>query len=158
MSIQLTGPDVIDLAVQTETRGETFYRGAIAKADTQDAKALFTYLADEEVRHREVFEGLSAQIVFTEVDSTTWEDAIGYIEAAVDREFFVSDAPIRAIPVGDTVEEMIKQAIDFEKQTLLFFYGLRDLVQPSNRLLIDRIIDEEKDHVRRLAAMLNPTD
>lgn len=154
MSIQLSGADIIDLAVQTEVRGEKFYRQAVEKADRSDAKELFTYLADEEVRHKETFEGLSSQIVVTQMDPETWEDAIGYIEATVDREFFDRKAPIRAIPVADSVPEMVRQAIEFEKQTLLFFYGVRDLVQPANRPLIDRIIDEEKSHVRRLSAML----
>ncbi|MBM3188879.1 MAG: hypothetical protein FJZ90_09175 [Chloroflexi bacterium] len=158
MSIQLTGADVIDLAVQTELRGERFYREAIRKADSAEAKDLFTYLADEEVRHKQVFEGLGGQIVLTQTDVTSWEEAMGYIQAIVDREFFDKDAPIRAIPVAQNVPDMVRQAIDFEKQTLLFFYGLRDLVQPANRPLIDQIMEEEKSHVRRLSAMLRTAD
>ena len=124
------------------------------KADAKQAKELFIYLADEEVRHKKVFEGLSAAIVMTEIDSTTWEEAMEYIEATVDREFFDDTAPIRTVPAGATIPDMLRQAIEFEKQTLLFFYSLRDLVQPPNRPLIDEIIGEEKSHVRRLAVML----
>jgi len=57
------------------------------------------------------------------------------------------------IPAGSTVREMIERAITFEQQTLLFFYTLRDLVQPVNRALVDSIVSEERSHVRRLAAM-----
>ena len=49
---------------------------------------------------------------------------------------------------------MVRKAIDFEKDTLLFFYGLRDLVQPVNQRLVDGIIGEEKKHIRELAAIL----
>lgn len=45
-------------------------------------------------------------------------------------------------------------AMGFEKETLLFFYNLRDLVTDRDRETISRIIDEEKSHVRRLAGML----
>jgi len=155
MSIQLTGADVIDLAVQTEIRGEKFYREAMGQADRADARSLFGYLAQEEVRHKQVFQGLSPSIVVTEIDPTTWDDVVEYIHATVDSAFFrQTDAPIRLIPQGATVNDMVRMAMNFEKQTLLYFYTLRDLVQPSNRPLIDKIVDEEKSHIRRLAAWL----
>lgn len=154
MSIQLTGADVIDLAVQTEMRGERFYRQAFDKADGQEARDLFAYLADQEVEHKRVFQGLSSAIVLTEMDATAWDEALGYIAATVDQAFFTPDGAIQAVPLGETTADMLQQAIGFEKQTLLFFFELCDLVQAPNRPLIDRIIGEEKDHIRRLAAML----
>jgi len=155
MSIQLTGADVIDLAVQTEIRGERFYREAMAKSDRSDARSLFEYLAQEETRHKQVFEGLSPSIVITALDPTTWDEAVQYIQATVDSAFFSrSDAPIRLIPQSASVEDMVRMAMNFEKQTLLYFYTLRDLVQPANRPLIDTIVDEEKSHIRRLVAWL----
>jgi rubrerythrin len=115
---------------------------------------LFTYLADEELRHKQLFESLSGAIVFTEIDPTTWEEAIEYIAATVDNAFFSkADAPIRMVPQGTTIDEMLRQAIEFEKQTLLYFYSLRDLVHPSNLPIVDRVIAEEKTHIRRLSAM-----
>ena len=153
MSIQLSGADVIDLAVQTEVRGERFYRQAAQAADKPQARQLFSFLADEEFRHKKLFEGLSGAIVVTEIDPTTWEEAVEYITATVDQAFFKPDAPIHAVPQGATVNEMLTQAIEFEKQTLLYFYSLRDLVQPSNVPIIDQVIAEEKSHVRRLSAM-----
>lgn len=154
MSIQLSGADIIDLAVQSEVHGEAFYHQAARKADRADAKALFQFLAKEEARHRQVFEELSAGIVVTEVDPTTWQEAVEYIVDTVDRALFEAKAPIRAIPTAATVEDMLRLAAGFEKQTLLFFYQLRDLVQPANRALLDEIIAEEKRHVRRLSLML----
>ena len=120
-------------------------------------RELFAYLAAEEVRHKQAFEALSDGIVVTEIDPTTWEEGIAYIRATVDRAFFSgTSAPIRTIALEATVEDMLRQAIAFEQQTLLFFGALRDLVQPSNRPIIDRIVVEERGHVRRLTAMLSP--
>jgi len=155
MSIQLSGADIVDLAVQTEVRGERFYREAAGAAgDRPQARQLFSYLAGEELRHKRLFEGLSGTIVVTEIDPTTWDEAVEYIMATVDRAFFSKpDAPIRAVPLGATVDEMLRQAIEFEKQTLLYFYSLRDLVQPSNVPIIDKVIAEEKNHIHRLSAM-----
>jgi rubrerythrin len=78
---------------------------------------------------------------------------VDYIVNTVDREFFQPGAPIRGIPDGATLDEMLGQAIAFEQQTLLFFYTLRDLTQAANRDIIDHIIVEEKSHIRKLASM-----
>ncbi len=156
MTIQMTGADVIDLAVQTELQGERFYRAAAAAATAPEGRRLFAFLATEETRHRATFEGLATSIVTTAIDPTTWAEAIGYIEATVDRAFFSGRrSPLREIAQGASEADMIRQAIAFEKETLLFFVGLRDLVQPANQPLIDAIIREERQHIVRLAGMLS---
>jgi rubrerythrin len=142
----------MDLAVQLETRGESFYRQAAQTADNPAATALFRHLADEEVRHRELFLSLSSAIVVTEIDPITWEEAAAYIAATIDREFFGQGASIRETATASDVHGLIRQAISFEQQTLLYFYTLRDLVQPANRPLVERVIAEEREHVRRLSA------
>jgi rubrerythrin len=157
MSVQLSGADLIDLAIQTETRGERFYRQAAAAATQPEAKELFTYLGDQEVVHKRTFERLSGAIVITDIDPNTWDETLAYIEATVDAAFFRKDAPIRGIPGGTSVEDMLTQALQFEQQTLLYFGSLRDLVQPTHRTIVDQIMSEERSHVRRLAAMRKQT-
>lgn len=153
MSYQMLGSDVIGVAVQIEVRGEAFYREAAGAAGDPEAEKLFGYLADEEIRHKQVFEKLSTAIDQTEIDDVTWEETMDYIAASVDSRFFQADAPIEAVPLGETVEDMLVQAIAFEKETLLFFFALRDIVRAPNQPAVDRIIGEEKSHIRRLAAM-----
>jgi rubrerythrin len=153
MGILLSGADIVDLALQTETRGEVFYREAEKLSTTPEARELFSYLADQELQHKLIFSRLGGAIVETEVETAEWQEALEYIDATVGQTFFADKAPIRSIPAGSSVREMIERAITFEQQTLLFFYTLRDLVQPVNRALIDSIVAEERTHVRRLAAM-----
>ena len=154
MGIQLTAEDVIDFAVQTEEQGERFYRQAAELAEEDEARDLFEYLADQEERHRLVFQGLGDAVVPSAIDATEWQEALGYISAAVDQEFFGQDAALRQIAPGASTEEMLRQAMTFERETLLFFYGLRDLVNLSSRALLDDIIAEEKSHMRQLAALI----
>ena len=51
-------------------------------------------------------------------------------------------------------KEAVRMAIGFEKETLLFYYGLRDSIYAADREYIDKVVDEEKGHIRRLAGML----
>ncbi|MHB1357815.1 MAG: ferritin-like domain-containing protein [Anaerolineae bacterium] len=153
MGILLSGADIVDIALQTETRGEVFYREAVGLSTSPEARELFTYLADQELQHKLIFANLGGAIIETEIEAVEWQEALEYINATVGQTFFADKAPIRSIPAGSTVREMIERAIAFEQQTLLFFYTLRDLVQPANRSLIDTIVSEERTHVRRLSAM-----
>jgi rubrerythrin len=154
MSIQLSGADIIDVAVQTEIRGHGFYQQAAQRAQRAEVRELFEYLAREEQRHAKLFGGLSGAIVVTEIDPTTWDEAAAYIAATVDAAFFGSGGAIRSVPQGASIADMLQAAIGFEKETLLYFYSIRDLVQPANRALVDDIIAEEKRHVTRLTQML----
>ena len=153
MGILLSGADIVDIALQTETRGEVFYREAVGLSTSPEARELFTYLAEQELQHKRIFANLGNAIIETEIEAAEWQEALDYINATVGQTFFADNTPIRSIPAGSTIREMIERAISFEQQTLLFFYTLRDLVQPANRTLIDSIVSEERSHVRRLAAM-----
>jgi rubrerythrin len=51
-------------------------------------------------------------------------------------------------------KDALCMAMNFERETLSFFFDLRDMVSDADREVINRIIDEEKSHLQRLAAML----
>ena len=154
MGILLAAEDIVDIAVALETRGELFYREAARHSQEPESRALFDYLANEERRHKAFFEQLTPGILTTEVAPAAWEEAAAYIEDTVGRAFFQPDAPIQKVAVAATQSERIQQAIQFEQQTILFFYTFRDLMRPEHRDLLDQVIAEERRHVRRLSAML----
>jgi len=54
---------------------------------------------------------------------------------------------------NETVQEIMDLAVHAEKKSILFYVGLKDMV-PENlgRSHVDRIIDEEKQHVITLLA------
>jgi len=154
VSVLLSSADIVGLAVQTEQSGEAFYRQAQARAQDADAQKLFAYLADEEMRHRALFDSLEPEALIVPSAVIDWEQETAYIRATVAREFFGATAPIRAISDKASTHDMIGQAIAFERQTLLFFYELRDLAVATSADIITRIIQEEKAHVRSLSRML----
>ncbi|MBT8356834.1 MAG: rubrerythrin, partial [Deltaproteobacteria bacterium] len=55
----------------------------------------------------------------------------------------------------ETMEEIITTAIGLEKDSILFYLGLRDLVPPKfGRDKIDDIIREERKHIVQLTYLL----
>jgi rubrerythrin len=49
-------------------------------------------------------------------------------------------------------------AIGFEKETLLFFYDLRERIPDADRAVVEKVIAEEKRHVQRLVGKLNANE
>ena len=52
------GQEIYQFAMRIEENGERFYRQAAQGVQEKDARGLFEHLADEEVKHRKIFEGM----------------------------------------------------------------------------------------------------
>ena len=88
-----------------------------------------------------------------------WDLYMDYLRGTVQSAFF--EGTDKALALADSVTDSqtaIQMAIGFEKETLLFFYDLRDRIPGADRPVLDQVIDEEKRHVRRLVAKLNSNE
>jgi len=84
-----------------------------------------------------------------------WDWYQKYLTATVQSALFQGpDKALAAAAEAKTEKEALRMAIDFEKDTLLFFYDLRDKVAAARRDVVDKVVAEEKSHIRRLAGML----
>ncbi|MBZ0157798.1 MAG: ferritin family protein [Alphaproteobacteria bacterium] len=141
--------EVLEQAVQTEKLGYQFYTIMTERFKEKDPgmAKLFATLAEKEVRHEKTFSELKDMI--GEGDPEGWEDVSQYMRAVVESEFFLGKN--KALPSMEgikTVEDAVNFAVSFEKETLLYFYGLRDAVKEKD--VVDEIINEEKSHIRWL--------
>ncbi|MEN8098146.1 MAG: ferritin family protein [Chloroflexota bacterium] len=148
--------DVIELALELEKSGEVFYRAVAEKSKNPQVKALFEDLAQQEVYHYQAFQQLGNTVWDTPfIAPDSWQEYLGYLQATVQSAFFQGQG--KALSEAESVQdekEAIRMAIGFEKETLLFFHDLKDMVPPGEIDTVNRIINEEKAHLRRLAAML----
>jgi rubrerythrin len=148
--------DALELAMNIETNGEAFYKAVARKAGNDDVRAMFEDLAVQETRHYAIFQKLSQATAGNPLmTAVQWDEYQDYLQATVRSSLF--EGPDRALAAAEEVadeQEAIQMAIGFEKETLLFFYNLNDLVSDRDRKTVRRIIDEEKSHVQRLAKML----
>ncbi|MEW6409020.1 MAG: hypothetical protein AB1488_02765, partial [Nitrospirota bacterium] len=75
-----------------------------------------------------------------------WEVVSQYLRAIVESEFFLGrNKSLPSLKHIKTGADAINFAIGFEKETLLYFYGIRGLVKEEE--IVDEIINEEKSHV-----------
>jgi rubrerythrin len=154
----LTGNEIIEIAVNLEESGEAFYTAAADKAVDGAIEALFRELAAQERLHRRTFQGMIApadHAVEFVLSPEQWDEFQVYTDALLRQSFFASpeNALNRAAEAGDA-QEALRAAIRFEKESLLFFYELRDVVRGADREAVSRIIQEERRHIQRLTELL----
>jgi len=152
----LKAADILELAMQLEKNGEAYYLAVAKKAKTPETRSLFEDLAQQEVKHFKVFaklaEGVQDQPFMTDEE---WEWYQKYLDVTVQSALFQGpEKALAAAAEAKTEKDAVRMAIDFEKDTLLFFYDLRDKVAAAKRDVIDKVVAEEKSHIRRLAGML----
>lgn len=143
--------EIVELAVQIEHNGYAFYHEA-TKHKSLDEKSLnlLTTLRDQELNHEKTFLALRddedlQNLTFTQ----DWELVASYLKTIVESRIFNSEnAAIKLATNAQNVKDIVDYAIQFEKDTLLFFHTIKDaLVNPKAQSAIARIIHEEISHV-----------
>ncbi|HXW69238.1 MAG TPA: ferritin family protein [Dissulfurispiraceae bacterium] len=145
--------EVLEQAVQTEKLGYQFYSAMVTRfKDNEKLVKLFGTLAEKELRHEKTYTDMREMVGDEEPDG--WEEMSHYLRAIVESEFFLGKN--KALPSMDgikTINDAVDYASEFEKQTLLYFYGIRDAVREKE--IVDEIINEEKSHIMWLSAFKN---
>ncbi len=137
--------EAVEQAVQTEKLGYQFYTTIAEKfAKDEGLNKLFTTLAEKELRHEKTFKELFE--VIKDEEPVDWEEAEQYLRAIVESEFFLGkNKSLPTMKNVKTVEDAVNFALGFEKETLLYFYGIRDAVKEKE--VVEEIINEERSHI-----------
>jgi rubrerythrin len=142
--------EIMEMAVQTEVLGQQFYAGMAEKFKKDNGLVkLFTELASKEKQHEKTFKGIRDSVAKNGAEPVQWEEVSNYMRAFVESEFFLGKG--KSLPSLDhikTVNDAVKFAIGFEKETLLYFIELRTMVKEKEA--VDEVINEEKSHIRWL--------
>jgi rubrerythrin len=142
--------EVVGQAIQTEKLGYQFYTTMAEKfkKENEDLHRLFTTLAEKELTHEKTFTELLGLLGDNEPEG--WEDISQYMRAVVESEFFLGkNKSLPSMEKIKTVNDAVDFAIGFEKETLLYFYGIKDAVKEKE--IVEDIINEEKAHIKWLA-------
>jgi len=151
-----TAAEGLEMAMEIEKNGELFYNEAAAKSADPEVGALFEDLAAQERGHYRLFQKMLGDVKpALELPAAEYDQYQTYLRAALENALFAGpDKALALARQADDRKTALRAALGFEKDTLLFFYDLRDMVSEADRETISAIIREEKRHLRRLARML----
>ena len=157
--VHFTGKEIIDMAVRIEENGLKFYTDAIKASESAAIRELFKVLADEEGQHIKTFLTLKKSLA----DDTAGggfdpyaDEASQYLKALADTEVFTSPSGGKkaAVRMHDA-NDVIEMAIGMEKDSLLFYYELQRMIREKDRHVLESLIGQEKEHLRKLNELQN---
>lgn len=152
MSMDFNAGEILEMAQQIERNGARFYRLAAKGADKPDERELFLELATMEEEHEGVFAAMTRELSGTEWESTTFDphgEGAAYLKAMADGHVFdLQVDPTDIFNRLKSIEDILRKAIELEKDSIVFYVGIMDMV-PENlgRDRMKHIIREEMDHI-----------
>ena len=149
--MKLSGIEIIDIAKKIETFGVAFYDEAARRAKTPEVRELFEFLREEEKRHERAFERMLAGMPSQNDDWRDREEYLGYMSVLAEDLVFPEPDVARRM-AAELVDEKaaLARALEFEKESILYFHEVRTMVREEDHAILDKLIDEERKHLRML--------
>lgn len=154
MSISFSGSELINVAIGIERRGIAFYDIMTKSTESTAAREVFQHLADMEREHIRLFEGMLDQAdKYQPAESYPGEYA-AYLQALIDSAVFTDDLVTSELATqADSDVEAMELAISAEKDSILFYYEMRNIMPRRAQPTVDRILAEEKSHLKELTGL-----
>ncbi|EFL50613.1 Rubrerythrin [Solidesulfovibrio fructosivorans JJ]] len=151
-----SGSDIVGTAIEIERRGRNVYSKAAAAATNPDVKNFLQFFAGEEARHQAIFEAMAGRIGKIEIPAGSDEaEYMDYVQALLDSHaLFCGGAPEKDLANAADPIEAIELASRFEKDTILYFREMMDLLPQNESDIVKQCLNEERGHLRQLRAML----
>ncbi len=143
--------EIFEIAEQIERNGYSFYMRAAEIAKNEDSKKLLLELAEMEKGHEDLFITLKKELnLETPIDFNDLDNsALQYLQAMVEGKIFINLQPNDTVLVGnESMEDVRKMAIEFEKNTVLYFVALQNATKDQGyKDKIQKLINEELGHI-----------
>lgn len=152
MAIFFSGSELVNIAIGIEKSGLAFYQSLVKKEKDVMARGAYKYLAEMEEKHIETFQSMLDAVGEYKPPEMYTEEYDLYLKALVDSAVFTDDKVAREMAEkAASSAEAIQIGLGAEKDSILYYSEMRNLVRERDREVVDRIIEEEKSHLRQLS-------
>ncbi len=153
MTISFSADEIFEMAEQIERNGAKFYRATAEKFSA--VRQVLLDLAAMEDEHEKIFAAMRAQLSSREQEPTVFDpdgQVQMYLRAMADGHVFdVKADPTEQLTGQETSEDILKMAIGMEKDSIIYYLGLKDFVPArAGKDKVEAIIKEEMSHIATL--------
>jgi rubrerythrin len=155
MTLQFNIEEIFEIAEQIERNGAKYYQKAANQVQDQNYKLLLLDLVDMEEKHERVFAYLKEKIAEKKLEQGMLDPdstAARYLSAFADGVVFdLKSDPSAYLSSQRSMEEILRFAIGLEKDSIVYYYGIQELVpEELGKSQINTIIKEEMKHIKFL--------
>lgn len=150
MGMPFNADEVFEMAEQIERNGAKFYRAAAEKFS--QVREVLLELATMEDEHEKTFVAMRAELSGTEVVPPVFDpdgEAQMYLRVMADDHVFnVKTDPAEQLAGKETAEDLLTMAIGVERDSIVFYVGLKEVVSSrAGKDKVESIIKEEIGHI-----------
>ena len=145
------GSEVMGMGIEIEKNGRDFYATVAMQSKNQKAKEIFKYLMGEEEKHIVVFQKILDSVHKYEPPEAYPGEYFAYMSALASEYVFTQKDKGEEIAKdtrGD--KEAVDTGIRFEKDSILFYEGMKKVVPERDHEAIGELIAQEQSHLRQL--------
>lgn len=146
------GSEIVELGIQIEKNGRDFYNTLVDQSKNQKAKDIFKFLADQEEAHIATFQKVLDSVHKYEPSESYPGEYFAYMNALASNYVFTRKDKGKEIAKkvrGD--KEAVELGIGSEKDSIIFYEGMKRVVPEYGHKVIDEMIEQEQNHLRQLA-------
>ena len=151
MDKTFSATDIVEIAIEIEKNGRTFYTEFSKKLKEEKAKDFFLYMSEEEADHEKKFKEILSSVMRHEPCESYPQDYFAYFNA-IAQDCIFNDA--QELKERFSRVESARGAIDFsigiEKDSILIYESMKKIIPDKDKPLIEEIISQEKEHVLKL--------
>jgi len=155
MSITFNVDEIFEMAEEIERNGAKFYREASKNAPDKETRKMLLDMAAMEDEHLKTFKemrkGLGPQEKWQGVFDPD-NEAVMYLQSMADSHGVEGKiSPAVKLSGKEKIRDIFKIAVDAEKNSVVFYTGLKDFVPAqAGKDKIEAIIKEEMGHLAAL--------
>ena len=148
----LSARELISLAAGIEKSGAAYYESLAGERCDQTVRHVYEYLAGQEREHLATFETMLSPAGDYSLPDIYTEEYDNYMKSLVGSSVFTDDRVARDMAkTAGSEAEAIQIAIGAEKDSILLYLEIRELVRRSDADVLRKIIEEERSHLRQLS-------
>jgi len=146
----LTEVFLVERAKQLEEKSKKLYDTLSAAAGEEGTRDVFDYLAKQGERREKDLNKIGALLKKKRKAVPGYEDKFSlYISPSMDSWIF-TEFEKKAEHRTQGIESSIRLMIDLEKEALLFYYGLKEILPKPAALIVEQLVDQRRDDILTL--------
>jgi rubrerythrin len=146
-----TASEIVELGIQIEKNGRDFYNALCRQTKSMPSVELFKFLAGEEEKHIKVFQGLLEKTEKYEPPEIYADEYVAYMNALAGEYVFTQKNKGEEIAKTiKTDKEAVELGIGFEKDSIIFYEGMKRAVPEYSLVAVEELIRQEQGHLQQL--------
>jgi rubrerythrin len=143
--------EIVELGIQIEKNGRDFYHAVSRQSKDAAAAETFRFLAGEEEKHISIFKNILEKTEKYEPPQVYADEYFAYMNALASEYVFTQrDKGAEIAKQVKTDKEAVAMAIGFEKDSIIFYEGMKKAVPEHSLVVVDELIRQEQIHLKQL--------